>query len=526
MSYRTPQKSWPNIEAARDAAAGRLAVEIGAENVIIGTGPLDQYYDPFPIGPATEFEPGLAIRPGSVEEVQAVLRVANEVDLPLWTVSQGRNNAYGGGSPRLPGAAVLDLRRMNRILDIDEVNGTALLEPGVRFFDLHAALVEGGYAWWCSVPDLGWGSVVGNAMDRGFGYTPYGVHNDMSCGLEVVLPGGQVVRTGMGSMAGSKTWQIYKPGFGPAMDGVFAQSNYGVVTKMGTWLMPRPEEWVAYDISVPRFDDLEVYIDTMRPLKLDGSIQSNVIVGDVLGHASFMAPRAEFYTNPEPIPDDVIDEIAKKLGLGRWNGHFGIYDRSEMLDVRMRVVEDAFGKIPGVDIKATRYRGDAKPDEVAPWHQTRAGIAGMNAVSLPDWWGGRGGHLGLAPVSPLKGGDALRQAAITRKRFEEYGFDLITSFTAGARHMCHVAELTFDRDNAEQVARAREVFALLVDDFARDGYGEYRTHIAFMDLVASVYDFNDNALLRLQEQFKDAVDPNGILSPGKSGVWPARLRDQ
>lgn len=50
--------------------------------------------------------------------------------------------------------------------------------------------------------------------------------------------------------------------------------------------------------------------------------------------------------------------------------------------------------------------------------------------------------------------------------------------------------------------------------------GEYRTHLAVMDQIAATYNFNDNAQMKLNEQFKNALDPKGILAPGKSGIWP------
>ena len=59
-----------------------------------------------------------------------------------------------------------------------------------------------------------------------------------------------------------------------------------------------------------------------------------------------------------------------------------------------------------------------------------------------------------------------------------------------------------------------------MSDARAEGYGVYRTHLATMDFAASQYDFNDGALLRLSETIKDALDPDGILAPGKSGIWP------
>jgi 4-cresol dehydrogenase (hydroxylating) len=71
----------------------------------------------------------------------------------------------------------------------------------------------------------------------------------------------------------------------------------------------------------------------------------------------------------------------------------------------------------------------------------------------------------------------------------------------------------------------RRTFERLVEVAAEHGWGEYRTHTAFMDQCAAAYSFNDHALLRLHEKIKDAVDPNGILSAGRYGIWPKHLRD-
>ena len=175
----------------------------------------------------------------SVEEISA-LASPNRYSMPIVDLLAGRTHAYGGASPRMAGTVVLDLKRMNRILEVSESDGYALVEPGVSYFDLYEHIQAKGYKLWLDVPDPGWGSVVGNALDHGVGYTPYGDHFAMQCGMEVVLPNGELVRTGMGAMPGNTTWQLFKYGFGPYLDGMFTQSNFGIVTKMGIWLMPEP----------------------------------------------------------------------------------------------------------------------------------------------------------------------------------------------------------------------------------------------------------------------------------------------
>jgi FAD/FMN-containing dehydrogenase len=124
---------------------------------------------------------------------------------------------YGGAAPRVRGSVVIDLgRRMNKVLDINSEDCTCLLEPGVSFYALYEEIQSKGYKnLWIDVPDLGGGSVIGNTIDRGVGYTPYGDHWANHSGLEVVLPTGEVIRTGMGALPGSNTWQTFPYGFGP-----------------------------------------------------------------------------------------------------------------------------------------------------------------------------------------------------------------------------------------------------------------------------------------------------------------------
>jgi 4-cresol dehydrogenase (hydroxylating) len=65
-----------------------------------------------------------------------------------------------------------------------------------------------------------------------------------------------------------------------------------------------------------------------------------------------------------------------------------------------------------------------------------------------------------------------------------------------------------------------------VKDAAAAGYGEYRTHLSYMDEVADTFSYNDHALRRFNERVKDAIDPNGILAPGRNGIWPAAWRKE
>src|ERR1700687_3255490 len=162
----------PNLSDAKfSQALNRFASIVGGPHVLASADDLATYADPFAPSPEAQmqvFAASAAVLPASVEEIRAILRAARAYRIPLWTVSTGRNFAYGGAAPRLAGSVVLDLKRMNRVLEVDEALAYALVEPGVTYFDLYAHLRDKGYRLWIDPPASGWGSVVGNTVERGF----------------------------------------------------------------------------------------------------------------------------------------------------------------------------------------------------------------------------------------------------------------------------------------------------------------------------------------------------------------------
>ncbi|KPF91590.1 FAD-linked oxidase [Novosphingobium sp. AAP83] len=499
------------------AALQDFAAIVGTENVFNSDQDRNAYADHFAQDPETHL-PIAAVAPTSRDQVRDIVRVANRHKVALWPISRGKNFGYGGAAPVMKGSVVLDLSRLKAI-DFDEANGVVLVEPGVSFFDLHDFLQARKAPYWLSVPGNSWGSVAGNALDRGVGYTPYGDHASRICGLEVVLPDGDLIRTGMGAMDGSPTWNLYRNGFGPGWDTMFCQSNFGVVTRLGLWLMPEPEALAGYDLEFDKPEDLGWAIDTIMPLRRSGLIQQSPSIGNWLRSAAVMTRREEWTSDKGPLSETVVSAIRKRFNIGWWSVQIRFYGPQEVVDASLRALDRAFDGKPLLSKKLARWKqGDG------PEGSPMSGVPVSFPLANANWHGGRGGHIGYSPVLPPSGDLALKQFQRTYALYQKYEMDYHASFAMGERSLTNVNQILYNKDDAPMMARVDGMFRDLVADASAQRYGEYRTHIDYMELVASTYDFNDRALLRLNERVKQALDPNGIIAPGKSGIWTKGAR--
>jgi len=214
--------------------------------------------------------------PASTNEVQMMVRAANRHGVAIYPNSTGNNIGLGSRSPVLGDQVVMDLgHRMNRILEINETMAYAVVEPGVSYQALYDELVRLGNRLMLDVTSgPPQGGMIGNALDKGAGYTPYFDHFGFSCGIEVVLGTGEILRTGDGSLDSDALLSFHtsKYSMGPTLDGLFTQSNYGIVTRMGVWLLPRPPAVRSFHFCFPDDADLAEIIDLCRPLKLSNFV--------------------------------------------------------------------------------------------------------------------------------------------------------------------------------------------------------------------------------------------------------------
>jgi (+)-pinoresinol hydroxylase len=521
--------------SAKDFASVLLEWQqiVGPEWVFTSEEDLDLYrdaYSPF-WGESQERVASAAVAPASVEAVQAVVRAANRFKVPLYTISTGRNLTYGGSAPAYSGSVVLDLKRMNKILDVSEVNASALVEPGVSYFDLYRYIREHQLKLWIDCPDPGWGSPVGNALDHGAGYTsvPYRDHFDAHCGMEVVLSDGDVVRTGMGALPNAATWQQFKYGMGPLVDGLFAQSNFGVVTKMGFWLMPQPEAALVLNAQAFHYDDGAPFIDTLISLIYADMVTSQTQIISPILHGPMDAELESLVSVPETQRGRGLDAYAAGKGVPFWTAPFVLYGPEAVIRAKAAHIKERFAAIPGAVVHEDAFFRFPLTDEqvVKVVDKARIGIpslgffASRRAPDAPPLEG----HIDFSPVVPMRGAVIIEAMNLITATCRELGIVPLGGMPLfyHTRTACLIYAIPVGRDAAAN-KKARDGFSHLMDVAAARGWGEYRIHPGYMDKGVRLYSFNDNALLRLHERLKDAMDPNGILSAGRYGIWPKHLR--
>jgi FAD/FMN-containing dehydrogenase len=538
----------PKGVSARDwnAALEQFRRTVGSEWVLTSDEDVAMYkdaYSPF-MGEPQEITVSAAVCPTTTEQVQEIMRTANRYRIPIYPISTGKNLGYGGSAPNLSGSVVLDLKRMNKILKVDEERAFALVEPGVSYFDLYRYIQEKKLKLWIDCPDPGWGSPVGNSLDHGVGYTTnrFRNHFDVHCGMEVVLPTGELIRTGMGAMPAADTWQDYKYGVGPWVDGIFSQSNYGVVTKMGIWLFPAPDHYLAGRATVYRFEDIHPLVATVTRLENLGITNGMPSFGSALmpgaaffgGGATPDPELVEMFTPGRPEPTAAqVNDYAKRKGVGVWTVELGFYGGEITNAANWEYCKQQIAAaIPGATFKDEEaYHFPLPPEKETFFDLPRFGIPSLQRFII----GARSefndkpssGHVWFSPIIPRTGQAILDINRVLRPYFNELGMRGLNLYMTPAGYFERSFVYTFgfmiSTDPAEN-KKMRERFEMLAKVCAEHGWGEYRAAPAFQKVIMETFSFNNHSLLRLHETLKDAVDPNGILAAGRYGIWPKHLR--
>lgn len=485
------------------------------------------------------------LRPGVREDVQECLRIAGRHGVPVYPISGGRNWGYGSRVPTADGSVLLDLRRLNRILDFDERLGYVTMEPGVTQGQLYQFLRDRrSHLWMDATGASTEASVAGNAVERGFGHTPYGDRFSHVCGMEVVLPDGSCIETGFHSYPGARSAGAYRWGLGPCLDGLFTQSNFGVVTRITLWLMPAPEYFQAFFFRCDEEAGLGPLIEAVRPLRMNGTLRSTVHIANDYKVLSGLRqyPWAEM-GGVTPLRPEHMRRFRKEVRFGVWNGSGGLYgtrgqvaearrllrkalrgkaDKLQFVDDRLLALATrcapAFRLVSGWDLSRALellkpiyglMKGvpTDKPLESAYWRK-RTPAPALEQMN-PDR--DRCGLLWYAPVAPATGEDAEALTRAACATVLEHGYEPMISMTmVTERCLTCVISISYDRDIPGEDERAMACYGALRDGMIARGNYSYRLGVQSM-METSLATGSSHFLRGL----KGFLDPAGILAPGR-----------
>ena len=205
--------------------------------------------------------PEVVVKPRSRAEVSAILKLANQEIIPV--TPRGGGTGLSGGAVPIYGGIVLSLERMNKILEIDEENFLAVLEPGVILAELYKAVEDRGL-YYPVYPEEEGATIGGNVATNAAGMkaVKYGVTRNYIMGLEAVLPNGAVIETGGKYVKNSTGYNLTQLLVG-------SEGTLAVVTRIILKLIKRPKNRCYL---IPTFESLEGAIGTVPKILKEGIV--------------------------------------------------------------------------------------------------------------------------------------------------------------------------------------------------------------------------------------------------------------
>jgi len=452
------------------ATLAQLRALLGADQVLTAKEDLIPYA--FDGTAALNQMPGCVVFVTTTEQIAGVLKLANATKTAV--VTRGSGTGLSGGSLPSPDCIVLCTARMNRILEVDRANLTMLVEPGVTTLAIADAAAAVGLFYPPDPGSMKISTIGGNVAENSGGLRglKYGITRNYVMGLEVVLPDGEVLWTGnkcVKDVAGFSLKDLF----------VGSEGTLGVMTKVLLKLIPKP---AAKKTMVATFSAMDAAAQTVSdiiaaqiiPCTLEFLDRTTIhCVEDFAKVGLPLDCEALLLMETDGHPAAVEDEAAKMVELAKKNGA-----------MEVRIAKD--------EAEATKLAAARR--------------SAFSALAR------------LAPTTILEDATVPRSELAKMVRFVEvvakkYNLRVGTFGHMGDGNL-HPTFLTDERNHAE-MHRVHEAFKEIFDEAIRLGgtiTGEHGVGLAKKDFLPK---FIGPASLRVHRELRKALDPHGILNPGK-----------
>jgi len=468
---------------------------------------------------AAGYAPIVIVIPGDNDQIRRSVALAKKLGVALYTVSRGRNWGFGSKACLRPGAALLDLSKMKRIIDFDDDLGTIRIEPGVTFADVAEFLKQKKSRYF--LPVTGGpadGSVIGNALERGEAFGGGGDRAGETCDYQVVLGTGEIINTGFGRFAGAgeaatRVARVHKRGVGANLNGLIEQSGFGIVTAATVALEPLHEftVFLSGDIGFGG-DKLSTASHALRTLVREGVIapyalsiwnKCKILARDQvysdLGGADLSADALDHWsvsaviTAPNAMMAEAKTRTAGMVLNTLLENTVAVPDRDEQGN---RVESPLSGTPDNRSLRSLYWRKPSAPD-------------GDDCDPDRD----RCGALWLCPVVPFTGKDVAAAASIMTDTVVKYGFEANIGFHAVSDRCLHgFLALVYDRDVKGEDEKAINCHDEAAKRLVDAGYLMYRQGLQG---IPAMDDLPDGGYADILARLKSAVDPENIMAPGR-----------
>ena len=443
---------------------------LGAENVLTAKEDLIPYS--FDGTAALSQMPGCVVFAAHASDIRAVLCLANETRTAV--VTRGSGTGLSGGSLPSQDCVVLCTVKMNKILEVDRANLTMMVEPGVTTLQIADAANAVGLFYPPDPGSMKISTIGGNVAENSGGLRglKYGITRNYVMGLEVVLPDGEILWTGnkcVKDVAGYSLRDLF----------VGSEGTLGVISKVLLKLIPKP---AAKKTMIATFDAMDKAaqcvsdIIAARIIPCTLEFLDRTTIHCVEDYAKVGLPldcEALLLMETDGHPAAVADEAAQMEAMARKNGA-----------LQVRVAKD--------DTEATQL--------------ATARRSAFSALAR------------LAPTTILEDATVPRSELAKMIRYvdgvaKKYRLRIGTFGHMGDGNL-HPTFLTDER-NHEEMHRVHEAFKEIFDEAIRLGgtiTGEHGIGLAKKDFLPK---FAGDAQMRVMRELRRALDPNGILNPGK-----------
>lgn len=489
-----------------------------------------------------------SIYPKDIQEVSKSVRIAHQYNIPLYPISTGRNWGYGSATPVCDNCIILNLSKMNKIISMDEQLGLVTLEPGVSQHQLDEYLSTHQLPFMTPVTGSSQHcSMIGNALERGYGINPIYDHCSAIMAIEAVLPDGSVYRSPLADLG--MEVNAYKWGIGPYLDGLFTQSNLGIITSMTLALVKKPEHIEGFFFSLQNDQQL---FDLIEPLRETlQSIGSNTSTIKITNQHRLLATMNLY---PDKAQRDLIDlslleEQFKNKNIYTWMGFGAIYGHKPVVNSIKKVIRSHLknktdnliffnSRLEKIAHAMLKYFPFIKKFKFVPYipklndmhFSFLKFVSGApHSASVPMAYYGTNlpksspmdlnpdkdgcGLIWFAPLLPMKGSSVIKcihaiqlvlskhnmRFAMTLTNLSNYCFDI-------------VVPLLFDVNNISEVTNAHDCYKNLFHTCKQLGFIPYRIPNGFIELLD---ENNTDTWRKLGKSIKNTIDPEGIFAPGK-----------